>query len=214
MLWMAAPAHLAAAYPNVTYTATGTFASPPVSGLDTFRLAGEPFTISIVANDSQLTKFHGPSYADYGPLRMTGSINTQLIPTPVAIASNASFILMAYGNPSYDLFEIGSQLTVISVSLHITAVIVLPKGTLTTVRNHPFGPVTLTPSMATMTYTDGISSTTLALSGTLTGVATAIKTTASIVPFRAQGDQWARGIPADAIAGDEMRRWGRPVNRV
>jgi hypothetical protein len=36
--------------PNVTYTASGTFSTPATSGLDTLQLAGEPFTISIVAN--------------------------------------------------------------------------------------------------------------------------------------------------------------------
>jgi hypothetical protein len=35
--------------PNVTYTATGTFTNPQVSGDDTLKLAGEPFTINIVA---------------------------------------------------------------------------------------------------------------------------------------------------------------------
>jgi hypothetical protein len=36
--------------PNVTYIATGTFSSPAVSGEDTLKLAGEPFTIDIIAN--------------------------------------------------------------------------------------------------------------------------------------------------------------------
>ena len=161
----------AASYPTVTYTAAGTFDIAVISGADSFRLAGEPFTISVAANDSQLSKFHGPTYADYGPLSMLGTIYSRLIPTPVPIQNKMTFILMTYGNPTYDLFELGSQVRILSLSLKITAVITLPKGTLTTVRNHAFGPVTLTPAMATMTYSDGSDATTLGILGTLTGTA-------------------------------------------
>jgi hypothetical protein len=161
----------ATTYGNVTYTATGMFDTTVISGLDNFRLAGEPFTITLVANDTQLSKFHGPTYADYGPLPMTGTIYTRLMPTPIAIQNRSTFMLMAYGNPSYDLFMLGSQLRILSLNLNIKANIVMPKGTLTTVRNHPFGPVTLSPDMATMTYTDGTSSTTVGIIGTLTATA-------------------------------------------
>jgi len=37
---------------NVTYTAAGTFSTVIVSGSDTFKLAGQAFSISIVASES------------------------------------------------------------------------------------------------------------------------------------------------------------------
>ena len=171
----------ATTYGTVTYTAAGTFTATPNSGYDSFRLAGEPFSISIVANDSQLSKFHGPTYADYGPLHMSGTIYSKLMPTPIAIQNYSTFLLMTMGSPTYDLFEIGSEVKILSISLSITAIIQLPKGTLTTVRNHPFGPVTLSSPMATMTYTDGTSSTTLGIIGTLVATASGSSNVSALV---------------------------------
>jgi len=159
-----------AANPTVTYTAQGSFGSV-ISGMDSFRLANEPFIINVVANDAQLTKTHGPTYADYGPLQLTGQVSSQLMPTPIIISNHATFLLMTNGGYyNYDLFEIATKVNILAISLNITAVIHLPKGTLTSIRNHPFGPVALTPDMATMTYSDGTNSTTLGINGTLVGV--------------------------------------------
>lgn len=160
---------LSAATPTITYYALGAFDTVPQSGNDVFRLAGEPFSITIDANDSQLSSFHGPTYAGYTYLEMIGTIHSALLPTPITISNRTSWIVMANGNPSYDLFVLGTQLKIIGLTLKISANLTLPEGSLTTVRNHAFSNITLTPDMATMTYTDGTTSTTLGISGMIYG---------------------------------------------
>jgi hypothetical protein len=158
-----------AAAPNVTYTASGTFSSPPVAGADVFKLQGQPFSISVVANEAMVSKNHGPKWAVYNTLKMTGTVQSGLLPTPFAISNSATSILLAAGNPGQDLFMLGSPVSVIGTTLTVTANIVMPKGTITNDHVLPFAAsVTLTPANATMTYSDGTSSTTLGINGTLT----------------------------------------------
>jgi len=168
-----------AAQTSYTYTAAGVFAATPVSGADELRLAGEPFSITVTASDSQLSSFHGPAYAGYDGLQFMGTLHTGLMPTPVALASKNTWIVLANGNPSYNLFAMGTTLKVISLTLKVSANITLPVGTLTTVRNHAFPAVGFTPSTATMTYSDGTNSTTLGMTGSLYGAAASSSVTSS-----------------------------------
>jgi len=168
-----------AAQTSYTYTASGVFAATPVSGADELRLAGEPFSITITASDSQLSSYHGPTYAGYTGLQFMGNIHSGLLPTPIALASKATWIVMANGNPTYNLFDLGATLKVIGLTLKVTANITLPAGTLTTVRNHAFPAVAVTPTSATVTYSDGTNSTTLGITGTLYGAAASNSVTSS-----------------------------------
>ncbi|HTT61871.1 MAG TPA: hypothetical protein VMG35_08520 [Bryobacteraceae bacterium] len=198
---MCASATVFAGYPNIIYTAVGTFGNP-ISGSDTFRLAGEPFSLSILANDSQLSSFHGPTYAGYSNLLMSGTLNSHLIQPPISIYSRAAWVVMANGNPNHDQFTMGSPVRILSLTLSFTANITLPKGALTTVRNHVFPPVPLAAHMATVTYSDGTNSTTLGLSGTLSATAAGTQGTraGAAVPrglyARAPGAAIAEAAPA------------------
>jgi hypothetical protein len=51
--------------PNITYTATGTFDTVVISGADVFKLAGEPFSISVVVNAAATPSSHGSQWAKY-----------------------------------------------------------------------------------------------------------------------------------------------------
>ncbi len=158
--------------PNVTYTATGVFASPPISGKDVFQLQGQPFDISVVGNMATVPKTHGAHWGIYGPLKMTGTVQSHLLPTPVAISNNLTNIALATGNPDYDMFQLGSPINVAGISIRITAVITMPKGTITRAVIQPFtAPVTLSPANATLSYSDGTDTTVLGIaSGTLNAV--------------------------------------------
>jgi hypothetical protein len=160
--------------PNVTYTASGVFASPPASGTDTFRLAGEPFSISVVANAATVPTKHGGQWAQYNDLSMTGTVQSGLVPTPIAIGNSTTDILLATGNPNVDFFELGTAIQVVGLKVVVTAAISMPKGTIANALIHPFtAPVTLTPANARMTYTDGTDTTTLGINGTLSTSLTA-----------------------------------------
>jgi hypothetical protein len=151
--------------PNVTFTATGTFSSAPVSGPDTLKLAGEPFTIAVVASSAANPIQHGPNWALFSPLNMTGTVHSGLLGTsPIDIASAAASIFQAVG-PDYDPFETGFPVKVVGISLTIDA---LPGGTLTKQLIHPFASIALSPANTTVSYSDGTNTTVLTLaSGTL-----------------------------------------------
>jgi hypothetical protein len=168
---LAAPSRLGAAAPDqgadITFSATGTFASAPVSGADTLKLAGQPFTISVVGSSSKKPTKHGRNWAVFNPLSMTGTVYSGLIPNqPIAIAATTSTIEQTVG-ASEDVFKTAFPVVVIGIALQVKAYIPLPGGTLEKALLRPFSSVTLDTS-ATVTYSNSTAATVLAIqSGTL-----------------------------------------------
>jgi hypothetical protein len=154
---------------TITYTASGTFASTPVSGSDTLKLAGEPFSVTIVVSSSTKPTQSGKNWDLYTKLKLTGSVHSGLLGyTPVNITSNEASIQQLTDPGKYDLFLLGAPLKVVGLSLTIKANITLPPGTLSSPTLHTFGPITLASGNATLTYSDGTDSTVLAIeTGTL-----------------------------------------------
>jgi hypothetical protein len=164
------PGVLTAAAPDITYAATGTFAAPPISGDDTLRLAGEPFSVSIVVSASTVPYKTGPNWAGYHQLKLTGTVHSGLVgPTPVSIASGEASIIQALDPEQFDQFTMEAPIKVVGISLTIKAQIQMPWGTITNQLLHPFSPVTLATTNTSFTYSDGTSTSVLAIStGTLT----------------------------------------------
>jgi hypothetical protein len=185
---LALPQKLAAANPDngaaITFTATGTFASTPVSGADTLKLAGQPFTIIVVGNTSLTPIQHGQNWAIFKPLQMTGTVYSGLIPDQaIPIGSTTAAIDQTVG-ATEDIFQSGFPVVVIGISLTVRAHIVLPGGTLSKALLRPFSSVTLD-STSTVTYSNTTASTVLAIqSGTL--VATTPGSGARQAAFTAQ----------------------------
>src|SRR5579863_9568557 len=67
--------------PNITYTATGVFATPQIIGGDVFKLAGEPFSIKVVVNAGAVPTSRGTGWSKYTKLPLTGTIGTALSPS-------------------------------------------------------------------------------------------------------------------------------------
>jgi uncharacterized protein (TIGR03437 family) len=167
--------------PNITFAATGTFAVTPVNGEDVFKLAGEPFSISVVVNAATVPASHGSTWSKYTKLPMTGTVGTALEPTPYTISSKNTSLEVAIGNPKYDVFTMFAQVSVVSTPINITATVEMPPGTLAKPLVHPFAAVTLGPCtlpappgpcVDTVVYTDPATSATTTLgiaSGTLVG---------------------------------------------
>jgi hypothetical protein len=131
--------------PNITYSASGTFATPQLSGADVFKLAGEPFSISVVVNSATPPTTHGANWAKYTNLTMTGTISTGLEPTPFTIESKKTSIELSTGNPSYDLFTMFAPVSVVDTPIYVTATIQMPPGTISKPLVHPFAAITLGP---------------------------------------------------------------------
>ena len=155
---------------DVTYTAAGTFSSTVVSGADTLKLAGEPFSLSIIAPTGSKPVANGPGWEMFGPFRMTGEVHSGLLgPTPVNISSLSAQIIQGIG-AVYDLFQTSFPVYVIGINLTINATIFLPPGTITTPGMEPFAAtVKLAPGNTTVIYSDSGAATTLTIAtGTLT----------------------------------------------
>jgi len=159
---------MAAATPSypVIYTATGTFGATPVSGADTLRMAGEPFTIKLSANTAMAPYQHGKNWASYQNLKMSGTVYSGLTgsaPIPVG-AINAGLQLTT--GPK-DIINAGFAIGVIGIQLNVTAHIYVPGGTLANPYIRVF-PLTNIGSGSTVTYADSTASTVLSIaSGTV-----------------------------------------------
>jgi len=155
--------------PTVVYTAAGTFATPQISGDDLYKLAGEPFSIAVIASSATVPHAHGAAWADYTGLKLKGTVHSGLDPSGVPMTSSDTFLALALGDPSYNVLQIQAPVIVIKDKITISATIHMPVGTLSKFLIHPFtAPATLDPSNATVTYTNGTDSTTLAIqSGTV-----------------------------------------------
>jgi hypothetical protein len=176
---VAAPRRLAAASPdtgeNITFTATGTFAASAVSGDDQFKLAGQPFTIKVVTNSAASPAKHGPNWAAYDNLEMTGTIFSGLLPpnSPVNIKSLKAVITLTVGS-TQDIVQVAFPVRVIGIGLEVSARIVLPGGTLSNDRIHPFASAALDAANTAVTYKNSTAATVLAVAtGTLVGKAPA-----------------------------------------
>jgi len=155
---------LLATAPNVTYTASGTFAAPAIAGLDRLGLAGTPYTFTVVVSSAlPPAKYQVPIYAVYYPVTVTGTVYPYgNIFGPFLI--NGAALSLSSG----DHLQFGFQFLDAGLDLTILAKIDMPKGTLTTLHIRPFtAPVTLTSSNATVSYSDTTASTTLGMTGTL-----------------------------------------------
>jgi len=158
--------------PNVTFTASGTFSTPQVSGNDTLKLAGEPFIINVVAVAGSTPVKHGRNWAVFSPLKMTGVVHSGLLgPQPVNIVSKGANILQMV-SATEDPVKTSFPVKVVGISLTIQAQFILPAGTLAKPLIQTFAGVALSPANTTVTYSNGTDSTTLTIaSGTLVATA-------------------------------------------
>ena len=177
---LAASSELSAAT-TVKYVASGTFASTPTSGTDGLRLAGEPFSIAIYVSESKTpTKTgtqNGSSYADYAPLDMTGTVTSALLPAPSNFTAYASAILTQEAN-GRDEFTLYAPVK-IGGTVNVHAVILLPAGTLSSLNIAPFPTAHFIPAGSFLTYSTTTATTTLGLTGTISG---SVYTPASTAP--------------------------------
>ena len=116
----AAVATLPAKGAPITYTATGTFAYPAVSGADQLKLAGQQFTITVLASSSDQPVSHGPNWAVFRPLKLSGVVYTGLIPnTPIPIGSKSAALELTAGTSS-GIFQAGSPITVEGIGVNMS----------------------------------------------------------------------------------------------
>jgi hypothetical protein len=162
-----AGSQLFAASPNageqVTLTASGTFNPVPISGADTLKLAGEPFTISLVGNSSMKPINHGMNWAVYDGLTMNGTVHSGLLgTTPIPIQSKAAALEQTVG-ADQDILQAVFPVTVLGTALTVKARLILPGGTLANPFIRPFPSTAITVTDSSVSYSDTSASTVLGI---------------------------------------------------
>ncbi len=143
------------AEPNVTYTATGTFATPAVSGEDVLGLAGQPFTITFVLNEATKPTRHSDTIAEYTNISatLTGRLDAFGAPGEYNyVQTGVSLFLVVGGAGKPDGAFVQFPLSPTGLPVTVTAKAAMPAGTITTPAIRPFtAPVTLTPKNVVVT---------------------------------------------------------------
>jgi hypothetical protein len=137
---------------GVTYTASGSFGSNKIAGQDSFKLAGEPFSITMVACESKQPSKTGPDDSIYSGIEFTGTVQSSLITTPYKIQPTAMTFVLVKPPAGPDLVEVEGNLTVFGSTLFIHGSIALPAGTLTSTTIAPYSEVSIVTASSAFTY--------------------------------------------------------------
>jgi hypothetical protein len=139
--------------PVVTYGASGGFGPNVIKGSDAFKLAGEPFSITLyVCESKQPGPRSGPDYSVYSGIEFTGTVNSSLITTPYTIKPTAVTFVLVDPATGDDLVQVEGNLTVFGSLIFIHASIALPPGTLTSTAIAPFAGVAIVTADSAFTY--------------------------------------------------------------
>lgn len=176
ILGLLGAASLSATTTNVTYTATGTFATPALSGADMLKLAGYPYTINVYAPVNTTPAQSGKYYAAYKNVQMYGMVFSGLLNTTVAFGcapgqsgctAQLANLLMQITSKN-NIVKVSAQVPLIGLTLQVIADAPLPLDTFNSLRIRPFeNPATITSPSATVIYQDSSASTTLGANGTV-----------------------------------------------
>jgi hypothetical protein len=167
---------VASATTNVTYTASGTFATPPLSGADMLKLAGYPYTINVYAAPNTTPAQSGPHFAAYTNVQMYGMVFSGLLNTtvPFGCAPGQSGCTPQLANLEFqvtstnNIVNISAQVPLIGLTLQVLAKAPMPLDTFSSLRIRPFEQAaTISSPSATLIYRDSSASTTLGCNGTV-----------------------------------------------
>jgi len=136
----------------VTYQASGTFGSNVIKGMDGFKLAGQPFSITLYACEGKAPSQKGPNYDVYAAIALTGTVKSSLITTPYTIRATPMTFILVDPLAGPDLVEVEGNLTVFGSLLFIHGSIALPAGTLANASIAPFSKVSIVTANSGFTY--------------------------------------------------------------
>jgi hypothetical protein len=152
---LAASENLSAACSStiIAYQASGEFGPNPISGQDTLKLAGEPFSITLYACETLTPTKVGSDYSEYYPIEMKGQVKSSLLVQPYQISAKTAFILQVPPT-GLDAAELQGDVTVEGRTIFIKGDLSLPSGTLTSRSIAPFSKVTIDTAKSEFIYTE------------------------------------------------------------
>jgi hypothetical protein len=137
----------------IAYQASGEFGPNPISGDDTLKLAGEPFSITLYACEGLVPTKTGPNYAEYYPIELVGQVKSSLLVTPYQINAKTAFILQEPAT-GLDSAQLQGTVTVEGRAIYIKGDLALPAGTLTSTAIAPFASVTIVTAKSEFIYSE------------------------------------------------------------
>jgi hypothetical protein len=136
----------------IVYQASGQFGNNVVSGTDKFKLAGEPFSITINACESATPVKTGPNYAAYSPLYMTGTVTSGLTGQPTTIGSQRMTLTLVQPATGPDTIQLSGPVPEEGAVISIHGSLALPSGTLTSTSIAPFASVSTISGKSSFSY--------------------------------------------------------------
>ena len=146
---------LRGAAPDVNYAATGVFATPAVSGKDSFLLAGQPFALTLVLNEATKPARHSETMAEYSNVTVTFTVKSGIngVTYKFTTLPDVTLFLVVGGPGKPDWFALTIPFDYAGLNMTVTAKVRMPAGTITTPAIWRFtAPVSLTPSDGAVTY--------------------------------------------------------------
>jgi len=153
----------------IAYQASGNFGANVVSGTDTLKLAGQPYSITLYACETLIPTKTGANWAEYYPIELTGTVKSQLLVTPYTIPPTPTAFIVQVPASGQDSFQIIGNVTIAGSTVNIHAAIAVPFGTITTTGIAPFSSVAIKTSKSEFIYSQGSNSTSLSVNGTAAG---------------------------------------------
>jgi uncharacterized protein (TIGR03437 family) len=150
----------------VHYNVTGDFGKDPVSGPDTLKLGGGPFTVDLLACVTLVPTQTGSDYAVYTPVRLTGTVKSALLTTPYTIKPTTTSIMLVVPPTGTDLLQLGGPVVVAGGTINIHGSIAVPAGTITSTALATFPSSTVVTASSGFSYSQNSQTTVLSVIGT------------------------------------------------
>jgi hypothetical protein len=148
------PAAATCASTVIVYQASGEFGANMIAGADKYKLAGEPFSITLYACESLQPTKTGSDYAEYYPIELTGDVKSALLVQPFPIKAETNFTLIQPPT-GLDSIEVQGTVKIEGSQIPIKGDISLPAGTLTSTSISPFPSTSIVTSRSEFMYSAG-----------------------------------------------------------
>jgi|ERR1035441_8138773 hypothetical protein len=136
---------------NIAYQASGQFGSNVLSGADTLKLAGEPFSITLYTCSTLVPTKTGPTYSEYYPILLKGQVKSSLLVQPYQISAQTAFFLIL-PPAGLDSVQMQGSVTVSGRAIYIKGALALPTGTLTSTSIAAFPSVSIVTAKSQFIY--------------------------------------------------------------
>jgi len=137
---------------QIVYQAAGGFGSLVQKGQDNFKLAGNPFSITLYGCSTKTPVQTGPTYAVYTGIELTGQVTSTLYAQPYSIKATPVTLIIVHPSTGDDSIQIKGTVVVFGDPVSIHGTVTLPQGTLTSTSIAPFSQTSIVTAKSAFIY--------------------------------------------------------------